>query len=188
MAARKYAPICSVDGCDDDHFSKGYCGKHHYYFKKYGDSLHRNVKTLNGSGLAFIKAIIPTDECVMYPYGLNAYGYPQVSGTLGNRLSLEVHEGPAPTSKHQAAHKCGVKACVNPRHLYWATPKENTSDKVLHGTQRRGEDCYNSVLTEEKVKSIRASDLSYSTLAREHGVSRMTINNVKKRRAWKHVD
>ena len=32
---------CSVEGCNNKHKAKGYCGKHYYQFKKYGDVLER---------------------------------------------------------------------------------------------------------------------------------------------------
>lgn len=32
---------CSVEGCNNKHKAKGYCGKHYYQFKKYGEVLER---------------------------------------------------------------------------------------------------------------------------------------------------
>lgn len=31
--------VCSVDGCENKHFCKGFCNKHYKKFKKYGDPL-----------------------------------------------------------------------------------------------------------------------------------------------------
>jgi hypothetical protein len=34
-----YGQICTVDGCEGEHASRGYCGKHYTRFRKYGDPL-----------------------------------------------------------------------------------------------------------------------------------------------------
>ena len=50
------------------------------------------------------------------------------------RLICEEAYGPPPTSKHQAAHNtpngCIGGLCVEPRHLRWATPRENLNDRT----------------------------------------------------------
>ena len=33
-----------------------------------------------------------------------------------------------------ALHKCNNANCVNPKHLYWGTPRQNTHDQVVSGT------------------------------------------------------
>jgi hypothetical protein len=60
--------------------------------------------------------------CIRY-YGRN---------TFICRIICEETYGPPPTSKHQAAHKppCNNNICVNPAHLYWATPAQNAEDMV----------------------------------------------------------
>jgi hypothetical protein len=52
------------------------------------------------------------------------------------RVMCKLAHGPAPTPKHHAAHSCGKghEACINPKHLRWATPRENAADAKLHGT------------------------------------------------------
>lgn len=35
--------ICSVDGCNNKHYGKGYCAKHYRQFKKYGKILERTI-------------------------------------------------------------------------------------------------------------------------------------------------
>lgn len=76
-----------------------------------------------------------TDECVLWPFGVNGKGYPQI-GDAGRSRSVHVivcerFHGPRPEGFH-AAHWCGVKRCVNRRHLRWVTPTENESDKAVH--------------------------------------------------------
>lgn len=80
-------------------------------------------------------ALLETDECVLWPYSTNSKGYGLVGidGKVSTVHSLvcEAHSGPRPTGYH-AAHYCGVKTCMNHRHIRWATPKENEQDKAIH--------------------------------------------------------
>ena len=80
-------------------------------------------------------ALINRDEdCVLWPFGFRG-GYPcvQVAGKrfLVPRYVCGRAYGPPPTPKHQAAHLCNDKRCINPRHLCWSTAKENGLDVVI---------------------------------------------------------
>lgn len=83
-----------------------------------------------------------TDECIEWPYSLTPNGYTRTvyNGvrTSAHRVTLELAGGPPPTPEHFAAHApliCHNPKCVNPRHLRWATPKENVHDKAIDGTR-----------------------------------------------------
>lgn len=56
-----------------------------------------------------------------------------------------------------------------------------------YGKVAVGEDHGRSKLTREKVKLIRASALSDGALALQLGVSRLTVNDVRNFRTWRHV-
>lgn len=56
-----------------------------------------------------------------------------------HRLVLETFIGPASTNEHQAAHNNGVSHDNRLENLRWATPSENQADRILHGTDNRGE-------------------------------------------------
>jgi hypothetical protein len=75
------------------------------------------------------------------------------------------------------------------------THTDNSIDKVRKLRQARGSNhgshtCPESrtrglpKLTADDVSSIRASRLSTSALAAEHGVSRTLVRNIRNRRAW----
>lgn len=136
-----------------------------------------------------------TNECIIYPYGLNN-GYPRLyfriaereySRIYGNRLVCEKVYGKAPTEKHEAAHGCGNRACVNKRHLRWALPSENQSDRVYHNTSNRGEKQGGSKLKEHEVFQI-LNGLHIGEkkvhLAKFYGVSTQTIDGIAAGRCW----
>lgn len=101
-------------------------------------------------------------------------------------VCTEAH-GPRPTPGHEAAHSCGVRRCVNPRHLRWATTAENHADKHAHGTDARGERNPAHRLTADQVVAIRsrlARGEHMRDLAVEHGVVPSTIQHIAARTTW----
>jgi hypothetical protein len=163
----------------------------HYARKlKYGD-VHFTKTIPWGETTAFVAAAIQseTDDCILWPYGkLKAgYGRFQVDGVSYNahRYICEAVYG-APDKGIYAAHKCGVRACINPRHLYWATPAQNSADKYLHNTYQRGERHGQSILTESDVREILKlkEKVSQRILAERYGVTQSTISDVHTGRTW----
>jgi len=96
--------------------------------------------------------------------------------------------GVCPEGK-EVAHLDGNQSNNVLSNLIYATPKENNGHKLLHGTQPKGETVWASKLNEAQVLDIRAShpDLSYSKIAKKHGVHIQTIAAIITRRNWKHV-
>jgi hypothetical protein len=84
-------------------------------------------------------------------------------------------------------HKCDVRMCVNPDHLFLGTQKDNLEDMVAKGRSVKGEDKHNAKLTEIDVRLIRSSPLSDSELGKQLGVSYKTIWKIRKELCWKHL-
>jgi len=68
-------------------------------------------------------------------------GYPRLkiegSQYCAHRVSYAVHYGVDPLSL-MVCHTCDNPACVNPKHLFLGTAKDNAEDKSRKGRVRRG--------------------------------------------------
>lgn len=133
------------------------------------------------------------DRCIIWPQAPDGSGYAQ--GWLeGRRVRLHVvictrTHGARPPGK-QAAHDCGVRRCVNRRHISWKSPGENAADRTRHGTENQGSRHGAAKLTESAVMQIRkarADGQRPTDLALQFGVSVPTVSNILARRTWRHV-
>ncbi|WP_271169429.1 hypothetical protein [Hansschlegelia plantiphila] len=143
------------------------------------------------------KLRVETDDCIIWPFANDRSGRGVVL-YRGNYMApyraacFEVFGDP-PTPEHQTAHSCGNGhlACVNKRHLRWATSKENSEDTVAHGRQVRGERISRALLNREQVIEIRglleARQCRQQDLAERYGVSKQLISAIHNRACWAWV-
>lgn len=111
-----------------------------------------------------------------------------------HRVSWDLHFGAVPDGMW-VLHRCDVRICVNPRHLFLGTPKANSDDMRAKGRARylhqKGEAHGNSILTDALVLQLRAEHRagdSLQTIATRHGLNRATVHNVVSRGGWKHLE
>lgn len=179
---------CAVVDCTNPWHKRDWCGAHYKRWWRYGDPLAGS--TPHGECLRFFAEMseVETEECILWPYAVAPGGY----GTLHiNGVSRRVpglvcaqRHGPAPSPVHQVAHSCHTPSCFNYRHLRWTLPVENVADKQRAGT-------WGVKLTPALVAEIRqrvaAGTGTWRGLAKEYGVSNVTIGNIVTRRTWKWV-
>lgn len=89
-------------------------------------------------------------------------------------------------------HRCDVRACINPRHLFLGTRAENLADmwRKGRGHRVRGEVHGRAKLTEADVRGIRASVAAgekQGVVAIRFGVTHMTVNDIHHRRSWRYL-
>jgi HNH endonuclease len=79
------------------------------------------------------------DECWVFTGGRNNSGYGQIwyaSECHGaHRVSWALHRGPIPEGMW-VLHKCDVRDCCNPAHLWLGTPQDNVQDAIAKGRDR----------------------------------------------------
>lgn len=146
-----------------------------------------------GATEAFLKLHVSetSEQCLPWPFGKRqaGYGLAVVGGVQkhASRWMCILAHGDAPTESHQAAHSCGNPECVNPRHLRWATPKENCADKYTHGTHIFGEASGKTPLSEDDVRAIRSAPPDLVALVQRYGVSKGCISKIRSGKRWPHV-
>lgn len=77
-------------------------------------------------------------------------------------------------------HRCDTPACVNPAHLFLGSQQDNLQDAMQKRRFAVGEKNNRAKLTAEQVAFIRASQLPTSQLVSEFGVSKWSINRIKR--------
>lgn len=112
------------------------------------------------------------------------------------RLVAEAFIGPAPSPKHEAAHKNGSRVSCYFGDLRWCLSVENKADMVVHGTKMQGEKNFRAKITEEDVHDIRREYRRVKTnrikgglaaLDAKYGLNRGTMIHIAQGVSWRHV-
>lgn len=77
-------------------------------------------------------------------------------------------------------HTCDNPLCVNPKHLYQGTQKQNMTDKVLRNRNPQGSQHTNAKLSMEQVEEIRQDSRYQKDIAADYGVNQRTISRIKR--------
>lgn len=147
----------------------------------------------HAEALAFVHQAVDseTDDCIVWPYPLVNAGYGQI--TINgqrwrvHRLTLALATKRNPPHLHAAHGECHNRACINPRHLSWKTPIENSVDRQRDGTFHLGSMTNNAKLTEDDVHVIRqmlAEGMSQRFIASRMGVRQATISSINRGETW----
>lgn len=185
-----FPKVCSVSECEGKVDSHGLCRKHLRRMQRYGSPTGGAAYYIGDQEKWLREAsLIETDECILWPFAINPNGYGASSSRPNrgaHRVMCEMVHGKAPTAGHEVAHSCNVRACVNPRHLRWATKSENMLDKIKHGTVKRGTKNPQAKLSEDNVLRIRRMKgrVILREVAEMFGVSITTVHSIWRGETW----
>ena len=134
-------------------------------------------------------------DCLCYPvYKHHRYGEVWLGTEKGrmnaHRAAWELaNQMPVPEG-FCVCHTCDTPSCINPDHLWLGTKADNTHDMMRKGRcGTLGERSALHKLTEGQVRAIlvRLNKEQPESLASEYGVSRVTIERIRARKTWKHL-
>jgi hypothetical protein len=136
----------------------------------------------------------------------HGYGKIKISGrNYGTHVVSWLLSGKSIPATHGVLHKCDVRPCVRPSHLFTGTYQDNSDDKVnkrrhVFGdnhpsrlkphTRPRGIDHGLSKLTDEQVRQLRQRyncGCTQMSLAETFGISKHTVSRIVRRITWQHV-
>lgn len=134
---------------------------------------------------------LPTNPSLCWEWTgwkVGGYGHISINKKIfhANRLSWIIYNGEIP-DKLCVCHHCDNPSCVNPKHLFLGTRKENNQDmarKDRHGRPT-------AKLSKEQIKQIRElyalGNITHRQLAEIYKVSHATIGCLIRKKTWKHI-
>ena len=111
----------------------------------------------------------PKDKCIEWRHAKNSNGYPMLT-TEGKQVLVTRYikamtdNIPMPDSSVQCRHTCDNPSCINPEHLLWGTPKQNSQDALDRDRTARGQRLPQAKLTDLEVLEARLLFLESESL------------------------
>ena len=184
LAEENWLPVVGYEGL----YAVSDCGR--------VKSCERYVLRTHESGTVHQKLIRERILCPRSSRGRYEYGRQSVQlcrdgiskSRLISHLVVEAFIGPRPEGL-EVAHNDGNASNNQLNNLRYATPRENTHDKYLHGTVPVGESVHNSKLSKSDVAQIRRlrGQKTQQALADEFGISISQVSRIQSRKQWGHV-
>ena len=144
----------------------------------------------------------PNSGCWLWERSTFKTGYGKIhrgGRTLyAHRVAYSLTHGALLGSSDFVCHRCDVRCCVNPDHLFLGDALANSQDMIRKGRQAdhfavnpRGEAHGMAKLTAATVREIRAVPAGRgagAALARRFRVSESTVSKLRKGRGWSCAD
>lgn len=161
------------------------------YLNKRDDKIVMSVKNR-----FYQNTLLPNDNgCMLWIGIINKLGYGTMAKCMGyntiHRYSYFLHYGEFNKKLH-VLHKCDIRNCVAPDHLFLGTHQDNMNDMIKKGrlNNRNGENASNIKLTKIQVSEIRkrlANGDTHISIANDFKVHKTTITAINIGRNWKEL-
>lgn len=123
-------------------------------------------------------------------YGQISFRNQHVKARTAHTLSYILNIGAIPKGM-DVCHTCDNRVCVNPKHLYLGSRRDNLNDAIKKGRMLIGEKNGSHKLTIDNVKQIKreleGGQKTIYRIAKDYGVNFNTIKNIAKGKNWSTV-
>lgn len=183
--------LCVEDGCEREHYGRGWCRFHYqraYLAGRLEDrprELVRPTATLD-ERLRHFGWTVTRHGCWEWNGGRNATGYGQLAVGAGrpwlaSRAAYTAWVGPIPDGQ-VVCHTCDNPPCINPSHLFAGRRRDNNRDMADKRRSSNGERRPQHKLKDVQVAEIRRAYIrggpTQRALAKQYGVSQQLISHL----------
>lgn len=147
----------------------------------------------------YAKVLIPDENgCMIFRGAIVNSGYGKITinkkQILTHRFSYLLHIGSIPKGM-LVLHKCDVRNCVAPDHLFLGNTLDNTKDMIKKGRARKnplyGENHHTTTLNNLDVvvikKLLEIGCMNTFEIAKAFSVNRSVISSIRNNRTWNHI-
>lgn len=152
-------------------------------------------KNIKNQKLIMDRIIIrPKTRCWIWTENIENVGYGIIKINSKNykahRVSYEVFNGPIPDGLF-CLHRCDVRSCCNPEHLFLGTDQDNSDDKVNKNRHLKGEEMSLSKLKNYQILEIRqkyaTGNYTQQELGDQYLVGNDLISRIVNYKRWRHI-
>jgi len=138
----------------------------------------------------FFNSVDKTDTCWLWTSAIDGTGRGTIKyngkSTGAHRVSWILHNGEIPLGL-SVCHECDNPVCVNPKHLFLGTHKDNMQDMTSKNRQAKGVKQGSSKLSPEDVISIRKDVRTQVEIASSYGIAQVQVSRIKRHAVWAHL-
>ena len=182
----KYKNIkCSVEGCNKQAKSKGFCTAHYKVFWRTGSPIAKRPCYHEPIEIKFWRYVDKKSdsECWIWKGRKDKDGYGNIKvgkkTKRAHRASYKLNIGKIPKGK-MILHSCNNPSCVNPKHLRPGTQHDNMKDRKDAGNQSIGENHPNCKFSDKIVEEIRVFNGTRKEISKIFNMSESQVGNIKR--------
>lgn len=132
--------------------------------------------------------------CWIWDAHVNLGGYGQLTINkkpyLAHRFSYICFNGAIPEGMC-VCHRCDVRNCVNPDHLFLGTNQDNTNDMLKKSRAGHQTGTFKIKLTQQKadeIRELRKQGLTLSQIAEKYDINHNTVSGVINNKSWRILE